>query len=86
MSFDPDTLRKAFSTVLRQRRTDLAMSQELLAEKADVSLRYISLLERGGRQPTISTLAALCSALNVSMSDFTADMEALAASQAEVTS
>ena len=86
MSSDPNIVREAFSTVLRERRTGLGMSQELLAEKAEVSLRYVSLLERGGRQPTISTVASLCRALGVSMSEFTADMERVIASQAEETS
>jgi transcriptional regulator with XRE-family HTH domain len=42
------------------------MSQEALADAADVDRTYVSLLERGLRQPTLETLFNLSRALSVS--------------------
>ena len=42
------------------------MTQQLLADRAGVSLSYIEKLERGGtRQPSVGTLTAIAAALNV---------------------
>ncbi|WP_226603243.1 helix-turn-helix domain-containing protein [Bacillus cereus] len=41
------------------------MSQEELAFNSVLDRTYISLLERGKRKPTISTLFSLASALNI---------------------
>ena len=43
------------------------MSQQALAAKAGLDRTFISLLERGRRQPTITTLVILCDALEVSL-------------------
>lgn len=42
------------------------LTQLKLAEKSDLDVTYISLLERGLRQPSLKTLIRLASALNVS--------------------
>ena len=44
------------------------MTQEDVAERADVSVRFISLLETGKRQPSPSTLAAVSAGLGVTIS------------------
>lgn len=61
---------KAFSEVLRDLRVKNNLSQEKLAEYCDLDRTYISLLERGQRQPTITTLFKLTKALNISPSVF----------------
>ena len=48
----------AFSTVLRQLRTAAALSQEALAERAGLSLRGVSDLERGAAPRTASEYRA----------------------------
>ena len=60
----------AFGTVLRQLRTAAALSQEALAERAGLSLRGISDLERGVRRtPYLATVGLLADALDLSPED-----------------
>lgn len=58
----------AFADVLREARQTAGMTQEDLAERADVSVRFISFLETGKRQPSLSALAAVSAGLGVPMS------------------
>ena len=55
----------AFGEVLKELRREAGLSQDALAEKADLERTFISFLERGERQPTISTIIALASALRI---------------------
>jgi transcriptional regulator with XRE-family HTH domain len=64
-----DQLALAFGRVLRERRLAAGLSQERLALEADVDRTFVSLLERGGRQPTLSTLWRLAAALNIAPSE-----------------
>ena len=57
-----------FGKVLREMRVENNISQEKLAEYCDLDRTYISLLERGLRQPTITTIFKLAKALNISPS------------------
>ncbi|NEW81134.1 MAG: helix-turn-helix transcriptional regulator [Mariniphaga sp.] len=57
-----------FGSVLREMRIENHISQEKLAEYCDLDRTYISLLERGLRQPTITTIFKLAKALNISPS------------------
>lgn len=57
-----------FGKVLRELREKNNISQEKLAEYCDLDRTYISLLERGLRQPTITTIFKLAKALNLSPS------------------
>ena len=61
---------KAFKEVLRELRVKNNLSQEKLAELCDLDRTYISLLERGLRQPTITTIFKLTEALNIDPSEF----------------
>ena len=54
-----------FGTVLRELREKNNLSQEKLAEFCDLDRTYISLLERGQRQPTITTLFKISTALKI---------------------
>ncbi len=58
-----------FGIVLRELREKNNLSQEKLAEFCDLDRTYISLLERGLRQPTITTLFKLSDALNIKPSE-----------------
>jgi transcriptional regulator with XRE-family HTH domain len=55
----------AFGGVLKELRREAEMSQDALAERADLERTFISFLERGERQPTISTILALAAALGI---------------------
>ena len=55
----------AFGTVLRTARDAVGLSQEQLAEAADVDRMYPSLLERGLRQPTLHMLLRLAGAVDM---------------------
>lgn len=48
---------------------------ETLADRAGVDRTYVSRLEAGGRQPTITVAAALAEAMNLSLSDLLARAE-----------
>ena len=50
---------------LRTLRVRKKLTQELLANKAGVSVSYISMLERGNRAPPLDTLETLANALGV---------------------
>lgn len=59
----------AFAAALSEERERASLTQEELAERADVSARFISFLETGRRQPSLSALHALSSGLGVRMRD-----------------
>ena len=45
------------------------MSQEKLAELAEVDRTYVSMIERGKRHPTIEVAERICRALGAPLSD-----------------
>jgi len=61
-----DTIGQIFGHVLYQKRLLKGLTQEKLAEKSDVDRKYIYLLEKGKRQPTLTTIFALAKALAIS--------------------
>ena len=65
----------AFAEALREARQCAGLTQEDLAERADVSVRFISLLETGKRQPSLSALAAISAGLRTPMSVLVAAIE-----------
>lgn len=69
MATDSKSVQKAFGKALREARTDRGLSQQELALESDHDRTYISLLERGLRQPTISALLALGKALKTDPTD-----------------
>jgi len=60
---------------LKELRVKKGYSQESLAIECDLDRTYISLLERGLRQPTISTLFTIASALEVTPSSIVKELE-----------
>ncbi|MGY2183538.1 helix-turn-helix domain-containing protein [Pseudomonas agarici] len=67
----------AFGKALKKRRKDMGLTQEELAHLADLQRNYISFLERGVYQPTITTIFKLSAALVCRPSDLIADTEIL---------
>lgn len=58
-----------FARNLARARKSAGLSQEALADKADMHRNEISLLERGEREPKIGTVARLAKALGVPTAD-----------------
>lgn len=65
-----DAVREAFGKILRTRRLALELSQEELAGRAGIAMRYVSLLEGNKRQPTLTTLYGIASALELTLGEF----------------
>lgn len=60
-----DSLKKIGERIC-QRRREIGLTQEKLAEKMDVSVQMISNLERGNKAIRIDNLIKLCDILNIS--------------------
>ena len=60
-----DEILKAFGKQLRELREQSGLSQEKLAEFADVHRNHEGLIERGGANPTLLMIVALARALKV---------------------
>jgi transcriptional regulator with XRE-family HTH domain len=56
---------------IRTRRDQLGLSQEKLAEKCGFDRTYISMLERGKRNPSLLNLLKLAKGLKTSVSKLT---------------
>lgn len=52
---------------IKQRRKELHLTQEALAEQADISASFMGHIERGSRIASLDTLLSICIALDVSM-------------------
>lgn len=66
----------AFRAAVRERRHELGLSQERLAELAGLDRTYVSSLERGRRNPTLKTAARLAGALNLPLAELLRDSDA----------
>lgn len=55
-----------FAKKIRNRRHELGLTQEELAEKADLHVNYIGGIERASRNPTLETIVRIAKALKVS--------------------
>jgi transcriptional regulator with XRE-family HTH domain len=56
-----------FGLIVRRRRTMAGISQEKLAEHAGLHPTYISMIERGHRNPTLDAADRIASALKASL-------------------
>jgi transcriptional regulator with XRE-family HTH domain len=50
---------------IRDQRRHRGLTQEALAEALELSVAYISLIERGGRNPPYTTVVAIAKALGI---------------------
>jgi transcriptional regulator with XRE-family HTH domain len=66
---------KVFGEVLRDMRIEAGMTQEQLGLEADLRRTFISLLELGQQQPTLTTLIKLASALKCPAHEIVAKFE-----------
>ena len=67
---------KAFAAVLRKHRTDKGLSQELLAERANLHTNHVGLIERCLRNPSLDVAGAIAQGLDTPLSDLIAEAEA----------
>jgi transcriptional regulator with XRE-family HTH domain len=63
------TLRKKFGQHLRQIRFNRRMSQERFAETLDISVDFLSLIERGRNAPSFETIEKIAKRLRLSVSE-----------------
>jgi transcriptional regulator with XRE-family HTH domain len=62
-------LLKSVGKKIRQRRTELNLSQESLAFDADIPRNQVGRIERGEISTSIITLSKICIALNIEIKD-----------------
>lgn len=66
---------QAFGNVLRALRKERKVTQVLLAEYTELEPNYISMLERGLRQPTLTTIFKIGTALKIAPSEIVRQVE-----------
>ncbi len=57
-----------FGKILRELRLEKGLSQEQLGFEADLRRTYVSILELGQQQPSLTTIFKLAQALNIKAS------------------
>lgn len=67
------SIKQRFGKAIRRRRRELDLSQEELAERAELHRTYISNIERGELNPSLETMEKLVKALNITVSDLFAN-------------
>jgi len=67
----------AFATVLKKHRSAKGISQELLAERADIHPTHVGLIERSLRNPSLNVAQAIADALGLSLTQMVAEAEQL---------
>lgn len=65
----------AFGEAIRQMRGEIGLSQESLAEVCDLDRTYISGIERGSRNPSLTNILKIAAALGVRPADLFARTE-----------
>lgn len=70
-----ERLLKQFGLIVRRRRDFLGIPQDELAYRARLHRTYISLVERGKRNPTLEVMQALAKALQTSMTEMMTELE-----------
>ena len=63
------TISERFGKVIKTVRQGQGVSQEKLAELAEIDRTYVSLIERGRRQPTLEVASRIATALKVRLSE-----------------
>ena len=66
--------RVAFGKIVREKRLILGLSQEKLAEKADLHTNYVGSVERGERNIAIENIYSLANALECSPKDLISEL------------
>ncbi len=72
-----------FGRVVKQLRDTRRLSQEALAERADLNRTYLGEVERGVAIPSLATITKIATAFNLSASDLIARSELLLNNEAQ---
>lgn len=67
----------AYGRALRQHRTSRGISQERLAHLSNLDRTYVSGIERGERNPSLTNILKLADALSLRVSELAATAETL---------
>ncbi|MBD2098481.1 helix-turn-helix transcriptional regulator [Trichocoleus sp. FACHB-591] len=73
MTQNDQEIRQRFGKAIRRRRRELDITQEKLAELAELHRTYISNLERGDANPTLDMINRLAKALDISIAQLFTD-------------
>lgn len=60
---------EVFGSLIRKLRGERGLTQELLAERTELSVSYIGFIERGENVPTLTIVMDLAEALDVDAAD-----------------
>jgi transcriptional regulator with XRE-family HTH domain len=60
-------LKARFGRAIRRRRRELDISQEVLAERADLHRTYVSDIEQGSRNPSLVNIVQLAMGLEITV-------------------
>lgn len=80
---DADEVARAFGQTLRKFRKTAQLTQEQLALYAHLQRNYVSELELGQKQPSVTTLMKLARALGVMPSEFIGYLDSLLSAPAK---
>jgi transcriptional regulator with XRE-family HTH domain len=69
----PNKISKVLGEIIRAKRIKAGLSQEQLAEKAQLARNYIGNIERAEYKVTVETLAKIAKALRVRVRDLVND-------------
>lgn len=72
---DPQRASEAFGERLRELRTERGISQDELAREADVHSTAVGRLERGAREPRLTTILRVARGLNVRPGELLDELE-----------
>lgn len=72
---DREPILKRFGQNVRRKRESYRISQEGLAEIAELDRTYVGGIERGERNPTIVSAARIAKALQVRVADLCAEID-----------
>ncbi len=70
-----DDIKRVLAKNVRHYRSQLAISQEELSDRAEMDRTYVSGIERGKRNPTITVVARLAEALEVTAAELLAQTD-----------
>jgi transcriptional regulator with XRE-family HTH domain len=73
----------SFGKIVKRIREERGLSQEVLADRADLNRSYVGEVERGTAMPSLSTVTKIAKALNLSPSALLARYEDYEQSQFE---
>jgi transcriptional regulator with XRE-family HTH domain len=63
------TISERFGQAVKAVREQQGVSQEKLAERAEIDRTYVSMIERGKRQPTLEVASRIANALSTKLSE-----------------